>query len=220
MISRRLHQPVLCLITDRKICGYSNIHEIVGLAVQGGVNMVQIREKDMSSKDMLVLVKELTTIIDGRALLLVNERLDVAIASKVDGVHLGEDSFHPSVAREIVGQSMLVGRSIHSVSGAMNAQAQGADYVIAGSIFQTNSHPDVKPMGVQFLKELHVNIGIPYIAVGGILDSNIPNVMELGAHGIAVIGAIFDSASPREAAQNMRIALDNAWKTNSYAGQD
>ena len=92
MISRHLHQPVLCLITDRKICGYSNIHEIVGLAVQGGVNMVQIREKDMSSKDMLVLVKELTTIIDGRALLLVNERLDVAIASKVDGVHLGEDS--------------------------------------------------------------------------------------------------------------------------------
>ena len=215
MITRSLPQPILCLITDTKRYGYSNIVETVKLAVEGGVNMVQIREKDMYSPDMLVLVEELTSIIDGRALILVNERLDVAIASEVDGVHLGENSSDPLFARKLFGKNMLIGRSVHSLEGAMHAQEQGADYLIVGSIFHTNSHPHVKPMGLQFLEELQMNIYIPFMAVGGINESNVSDVMQLGANGIAVIGAICDSESPGEAAQNLRVILDNVWSSNS-----
>lgn len=215
MLHKSLPQPILCLITDIKRYGYSNVHDTVKLAVEGGVNMVQIREKDMSAKDTLRLVKELTSIIDDRALILVNERLDVALASEVDGVHLGENSFHPLVARKIVSQRMLIGRSVHSVDAAIDAQAQGVDYLIGGSIFKTNSHPNVKPMGLQFLEKLQMNIDIPFIAVGGINESNVSDVMQLGAGGIAVIGAICDSGSPREAAQNLRLLIENVWSANS-----
>ena len=132
-----LPRPVLCLVTDRRLCRGRKLEQVVEAAVEGGCGMVQLREKDLPAGKLLDLAVRLRSITSGRALLIVNDRVDVALAAGADGVQLPEDGLAVDAARQ-VGGNMLVGRSVHSVAGGVQAVADGADFLVAGSVFATS----------------------------------------------------------------------------------
>ena len=173
--------------------------------------MVQLREKDLSGGHLLELASEIQQTIGDRALLTINERLDVALLCDADGVHLGEEALIPTSARRIAGDTLQIGRSVHSVGGALKAQEQGADYLIAGAVFDTRSHPGGRPMGLEFIEELKPALQIPYLGIGGINASNAASVIAAGASGVAVISAILASEQPGELARTLWETLEKAW---------
>ena len=209
----RLPQPpILCLVTDRRRCGGRPLEEVVDAAVSGGVDIVQLREKDMASGPLLDLALRLRSITASRALLFVNDRVDVALASGADGVQLAENSLPVEAARSIAGNALRVGRSVHSVGAALDASRAGADVLVFGTVFATASHPDQTPTGVGPLAELSRHATVPVLGIGGIMHDNVRQVLEAGASGAAVITAITESPDPHEAARELRRAMTDAWK--------
>ena len=172
-------------------------------AVEQGAGMVQLREKDLSSSDLHDLGKRVKEAIRGRAALIVNGSVDVAVELKADGVHLPEDGISVGEARRMVGSTMLVGRSVHSVTGAAQAQSDGADYLIAGTIFSTASHPNQPIQGVGFLRTLRRHVSLPVLAIGGVTAQNVGDIMATGISGAAVITAISEAQDPGLAAREL-----------------
>ena len=185
----------------------------VSQAVEGGVNMVQVREKNLPGQRLLEMARELRWAIGEKVLLVINERLDIALACGADGVHLGEEGLVTSAVQKISGRDMIIGRSVHSVDGAFWAQRDGVNYVIAGTIFPTDSHSGGRHTGAEFLVKLGATIAIPYLGIGGINANNAKDVMDAGAAGVAVISAILGSDDPRAAAQDLRGVLDEALRS-------
>jgi thiamine-phosphate diphosphorylase len=203
-----LSQPCLMLVTDRSRCGgVDGLIAVVEEAVQGGVDAVQLREKDLPPEELRPLARRMREVTFGRALLLVNGPLDVALATPADGVHLPESA--PLVRRPQEG--FLVGRSVHSVDAARRAMAEGADYLIAGPVYETASHPGRDPAGPSLIEEVTVAVTVPVLAIGGINAARIEQVVRAGASGVAVISAVLDRPDSRAAAAELRLALDAAW---------
>ncbi len=204
-----LPYPALCFVTDRRQTGGRPLDEMVALALCGGANMVQLREKDLPSGKLLDTALTLRRLTKGRALLFINDRVDVAVASGADGVQLGEDAMSVAAARK-VGPGLLVSRSVHDVDGAVRAQEGGADMLVAGTIFPSESHPGAPAAGVELLKRLRSAVSVPYIAIGGVTEENAPSAMAAGASGVAVIGAIARSQDPQRAARGLAASIANA----------
>ena len=169
--------------------------------------MVQLREKDMVPFELLRLARRLRRVTEGRALLIVNDRVDVALLAGVDGVQLGETALDVSDVRQLVGPDMLIGRSVHSEVGAVDAECQGADYLVLGTVFETASHPDGRIGGLDLVREVTTSVGIPVLGIGGITKANAPSVMEAGANGAAVITAITMADDPQSAASDLSAAI-------------
>ena len=199
------------LITDRARLLGRRLEEVASLAVEGGANVVQLREKDLSSGDLYQLALTLHAVLRGRALLLVNDRADVTLASGADGVHLPEQSVPIKAIREMVGEACIVGRSVHSVEAAASAEEGGADFVEVGAVYETASKPGAAPAGVGLVRAVAEAVRVPVIAVGGISADNAGEVIAAGAEGIAVIGAIMDADDPKSAASRLRRTLDDAY---------
>ena len=210
-------QPALCLVTDRSLCQDAPLAEKVAQAVQGGVDIVQLREKDLPGRPLLDLAMNIRHAIEDNAILIINERIDVALLANADGVHLGEQSLTPPQARSLLDEGMLIGRSVHDADGALNAQQQGADYLIAGSVYATPSHPGQPPQGLQLLQNLPSDLPIPTLAIGGVNAENAAAVIHAGASGVAVISAILASPHPKEAAMRLKSAIVDAWLTRKGA---
>ncbi len=170
--------------------------------------MVQLRDKDMSAFDMCVLAIELSRAIDGRALLFINDRIDVALACGADGVQISERGTATRRAKEKAGRRLLIGRSVHSAAGAADAASDGADLLVLGTIFPTASHPEGPFGGVDLVRETAERVSIPVVAIGGVQASNVGEVMKAGASGAAVISAIMDSADPGAAAARLSEAVN------------
>lgn len=189
------------LITDRKVAT-KPLPEAVRLALEGGVRAVQLREKDLPIRALLVLAQELRSITrEYGAKLFINDRVDVAVAVDADGVHLGHRSMPPEGARRVVGKDMLIGVSTHSLEEAKAAEAGGADFITFGPIFETPSKAKYgHPMGLDAIKTLIADVSIPIFAIGGIHGGNIQQVILSGAAGVAMISAIFSSPDIRTAA--------------------
>ena len=136
-----LPDPCLCLVTDRHVGDESTLVERVAEAVAGGVDLVQLREKDLHGAQLLDLAQRVRRAIGDRALLVINERIDVATALPADGAQLGEDAIPVPAARRILGSDMLIGRSVHSVEGAKQALQDGADFLVVGTMFPSRSPP-------------------------------------------------------------------------------
>ena len=205
--------PYLCLVTDRRVCG-SDLAELerrVARAVKGGVNVVQLRGKDLPGGRLLELAKRLRRITEGSALLLINERVDVAVSCDGDGVQLGEEGMPVSAARKAGGEDLLVGRSVHSLEGAITAEGQGADFLVVGPTFATESHTTVKAAGLQLLSQIAGETRVPLVGIGGIDAARVHEVIAAGASGVAVIRAILAAEDPERAARELRDALDTAW---------
>ena len=166
--------------------------------------MVQLRKKDLPGRALLQVGQRLKQAIDGHALLIINERVDVAQACDADGVQLGEDGLPVPVVRRLLGKGKLIGRSVHSVEAAIQAQAEGADFLVVGTIFTTGSHPGAKPAGVGLLAEIAQQVRLPFLGIGGVTADNVPEVMEAGASGVALITAILNAPNPRQAAADIK----------------
>ena len=207
--------PSLCLVTDRNRCGGRCIEEVVGDAISGGVDMVQLREKDLPAADLYHLAMRLRDISQGRALLIVNDRVDVAIACNADGVQIGESGLPTDAVRSLVGKDVLIGRSVHSLERALKAQESGADFLVLGTIFPTGSHPGEETAGISLVSDVCSKVTLPVLAIGGITPSNIVQVVEAGACGASVITAITLHESPTEAAHELKSEMASAWRRRS-----
>ena len=199
----KLDTPLLCFVTDRKRCLGRDLEEVVDEAVAHGAGMVQLREKDLSARDLYDLGERVKDAIAVRAKFIVNDRIDVALALKADGVQLPEDGMPVAEARRIVGPNMLIGRSVHSVGVAVEAQLDGADFLIAGTIFPSPSHPGGPAQGTNFLRAVHREVSLPILAIGGVTSHNVSEVMEAGCSGVAVISAISEAVDPGAAASSL-----------------
>ncbi|MCR4293882.1 MAG: thiamine phosphate synthase [Candidatus Kuenenia sp.] len=192
------------LITDRKQSRLPLI-SAVKLALKGGVNTIQLREKDLATKDIYSLACELRAITHNlNARLIINDRVDIVLAVNADGVHLGWQSMPVSRVRNLIGFERIIGISAHTLQEALQAQDSGADYITYGPIFKTPSKEGVvEPTGTEALRELKEKIKIPIIALGGITVDNAESVMESGADGIAVVSSILKSDNPENTAQRL-----------------
>lgn len=210
-----LPRPCLMLVTDRNLVGgVEGLTEAVIAAVGGGVNAVQVREKDLSDDALADLTGRLRAAIGGRATLLVNGSPMAALLAGADGVHGGEESLPTAALRRATEGRLLVGRSVHSLESARTAVQDGADYLVLGTIFPSRSHPDGETGGVARVRAVTAAVRIPVLAIGGITAGNISDVVGAGAAGVAVISAILGQPDPRGAAQELRAALDRAWRAN------
>jgi thiamine-phosphate diphosphorylase len=196
------------LVTDRWLAGGEGaLVEAVADAVEGGVNAVQLREKNLTPEELLPLALRLRAVTRGRALLLINGPLEVALAAEADGVHLPEAV--PSVERPP--RPFLIGRSVHSRGAAELAWAECSDYLIAGPVFETRSHPAAALRGLALVEAIAGAVAFPVLAIGGITPKRVDDVLRAGASGVAVISAILGAGSAGAAARGLREALEEAW---------
>ena len=203
-----LPRPCLMLVSDRSLCADEDgLLAAVEAAVTGGVDAVQLREKDLAASKLSSLARRLHQATLGRALLLVNGPLEVALAAEADGTHLPEAA--PPVGRPR--DDFLVGRSVHSLEAARRAEAEGVDYLVAGPVYETRSHPGREPAGVSLIQEITRHVGTPTVAIGGVTAARVEEVVRAGASGIAVISAVLRQPDRRAAADELRRALDAAW---------
>jgi len=188
---------IVCLVTDRRrICPSGRfdaarrcIVEQARHAVEAGVDLVQIRERDLEASELLSLAADVVRLTRGTTTrVIVNDRLDVALAAGADGVHLRADSLPPSAARSIAPAGFLIGRSVHRLDEAV-CVAPDVDYLIAGTVFSTPSKPDGAPLlGVGGLSSIAAAVRVPVLAIGGISIERVGQVAETGAAGVAAVG--------------------------------
>jgi thiamine-phosphate diphosphorylase len=184
-------QPIVCMITDRRRLGGDDaLVQRVAAAAAAGVNLVQVRERDMDVRDLSRLVARcVTAVAPTRTRILVNDRLDVALAAGAHGVHLRSDSVPASRARSLAPIGFLIGRSVHSVAEAVVAcDGGGADYLLFGAIFATASKPGYTPAGVEALARVAAAVTVPVLGVGGITAETAPQLAGTGCAGFAAIG--------------------------------
>ena len=165
--------------------------------------MVQVREKSLSTGELYELVAKLRLVTRGKALLMVNDRLDVALTVEADGVHLPSHSLPSYVVKKLSGGGLLVGRSVHSVEEAVAADGDGVDYLILGTIYGTASHPGRPPSGPGLIEAVKARVRTHVYAIGGISVSNADEVMRAGADGVAVIRSILGAPDPGIAAREI-----------------
>ena len=195
--------PALMLVTDRLVAGGEDaLVEKVAEAVAGGVTVVQVREKDLAPEQLAALADRVKAAIGGRAALVINSDADVARKVGADGVHFPENAAFPGDRA-----GLITGRSVHSVESALQAAAEGVDYVVVGPAYVTESHPGVAPGGPQLISDVAAAVSVSVIAIGGIDAGRTPEMVSAGAAGIAVVRAILASESPRDAASSIRRAL-------------
>ena len=193
--------PVICLITDRgrHAAGADATVERVAWAARAGVHLVQVRERDLDGGPLTALVRRCVDAVRGsRARVLVNDRVDVALAAGAHGVHLRADSMPAARVRTLCPPGFVLGRSVHARDEAVEmAAAGGLDYLLFGTVFATSSKPGHAPAGISALGEVAAAVNVPVLAVGGVSPDNIGEVAAAGAAGFAAIG-LFDSASEAE----------------------
>lgn len=195
----------LYLITDRNQTGNLRLIDVVEEALKGGVRGVQLREKDLSSRELYELaydMRKLTTSYDAK--LVINDRVDIALAVEADGVHLGLNSLPIHRVRRLIGPDKLIGLSCHNQVNAIMAQENGADFITFGPVYYTPSKANYgKPVGVDRLEIVSHLLEIPVLALGGIKQNNINEVIAAGATGIALVSAIIANDDPRSEAKAM-----------------
>jgi thiamine biosynthesis protein ThiS len=204
------------LVTDRTLCPRQGpgLPALVD-AVAGSVDAVQVREKDLADADLLALARDLREVTRGRALLFVNGHADVALAAAADGVQLGEDAEPVEAVRRRVGDRLLIGRSVHTVEGALAAEEAGADLLVLGTIYPSRSHPGGATGGSDLVARVSRRTRLPVIGIGGITEANAGEVIRAGAAGIAVISAILTAAEPVRAAATLRAVVNAALQEHS-----
>lgn len=191
------------LITDGTGSSPSNLITRVEEALAGGIGAVQLREKGLCGAKLLTLARQMRELTARyNAKLLINDRVDIALLSEADGVHLGHGSMPPEAARSLLGPKKLIGVSTHSLGEAKEAQALGADFIVFGPVYHTASKAAYgPPAGVTALKEIVAAIKVPVYGLGGINIENTQEVLDTGCAGVALISAILSAPEVRKSAE-------------------
>ena len=200
----RLH-----VITDTLLQKRFSHVELTEMAIAGGADTIQFRSKSGSTRGMINAAKQMKILCSGAGVpLIINDRVDIALAACADGVHLGQEDFPIPVARKLLGTDAIIGGSAGDMEEAEKCLADGADYIGVGPVYDTKSKSDAgKAMGIENLRIIAEKISLPIIAIGGITVSDMDEVLNAGAHGVAVISSVCLSDDPESAARRLHEAL-------------
>lgn len=178
-------------------------------ALEGGVDVLQLRSKSLSDAVLLRIGEKLRVLTrQYERLMIVDDRPDLAEVLDADGVHLGQEDLPVQVARRIFrNPSRIVGKSTHSFDQALAAEREGADYIGFGPIYATPTKPDYVPLGLDPIREVHRRVGIPIVVIGGIDPTNVEQVLQAGARRIAVVRALWEAPDPFGAARQLKTLL-------------
>jgi len=199
----------LYLVTDKQSARGKDLLEVVESALQGGVTTVQVRDKDSGAFEIVTFCKAVKLMTDRfDAALIVDDRVDVAIAAGADGVHLGDQDIPPGLARSLMGRGAIIGATAASIEMAMEAEEQGADYIGVGPFKPTSTKPGhADPLGIEGLARIGSSVSIPWVAIGGITARDAEAIIRAGASGIAVASAICGAEDPKTAAEEIKRAI-------------
>ena len=195
----------LYLVTDRMLMRTKTLGEAVEQAVIGGCTMVQLREKEISSLDFYVLASEMKKITDRYSIpLIINDRIDIAMAVGATGVHIGQKDIPADIARKLIGKNMLLGVSTASVAEAVNAAKAGADYLGVGAMFPTGTKPDAGFVSMEELGRIRKAVDIPIVVIGGISKENAMLFQPMGIDGLAVVSAVIAQPDIKKSAADLK----------------
>ncbi len=180
-----------------------DVCEITRDIIEGGASIIQLRGKEVSTKELLWTGTEMTALCEGKVPFIINDRVDISLALSSDGVHLGQDDMPVSIARNILGSGKMIGLSVHSVEEAIKVGEGSPDYLGVGSIYPTTTKADVSPVGVKLIREIKMEVDMPVVAIGGIGEDNIGEVIEAGADAVAVCSAVLSSGNVRAATEKL-----------------
>lgn len=194
----------LYLVTDRDVLKGRDLCEAIEASIKGGVTLVQLREKDISSLDFYNLAMAVKKITDKHNVpLIINDRIDIALAVDAAGVHVGQNDIPTKVARKIIGEEKILGISAATLEEAKLAEAEGADYLGIGAVFLTDTKKDARSVSIELLGEIKKSLTVPVVGIGGINEDNAELLKESKIDGIAVVSAILGKENIEQAAKDM-----------------
>ena len=202
--------PTLYLVTDRVLSKGRPVEYIVEQAVKGGVTMVQLREKDCSTLEFINLAVLLKKLLASYGVpLIINDRLDVALASDADGLHIGQQDMPYAIARNLIGKDKIIGLSVENVDQAKEANRFDVDYIGLSPVFVTGTKPElVNALGLKGIRRIASISKHCMVAIGGVHSGNAAAILKAGANGLAVVSAIVTADDPMMAAREIRQAID------------
>ncbi len=198
-----LQEARLYLILDRQVNTDDQLFKIAVQAIGAGVDLIQLRDKVGNARDLLGCFQHIASIVRHRVPLIMNDRVDLALAAKAEGVHLGQEDMPIREARRIIGAKALIGISCQTLEQAREAQDVGADYIGFGSVFKTPTKPERFPLDLNFLEKVVHKVSIPIFAIGGIGLKQIATLRAIGVERFAVCRAICQASHVKEAARNI-----------------
>lgn len=194
----------LYLCTDRSLMSTKTIEEAVELSIKGGCSIIQLREKDCSSKEFYEISQNVKVITNKYKIpLIINDRVDIAMAIDADGVHIGQSDLPADIVRKIIGEDKILGVSASTVEEAIIAQKNGADYLGVGAMYSTNTKTDARNVSLDELKKIRKSVDIPIVVIGGINKDTIRNFEDCNIDGIAVVSSIISQKDIQCAAMKL-----------------
>ncbi|MBE6868582.1 MAG: thiamine phosphate synthase [Ruminococcus albus] len=196
---------LLYAVTDRAWLRDMTLYQQVELALKGGVTCVQLREKELSDEDFLAEAIEISALCKKYGVpFFINDNVDIAVKCKADGIHVGQEDMAAAKVRERVGEDMMIGVSVHSVSEALEAVAAGADCLGVGAMFSTSTKADASVLPKDTLRDICNAVDIPVVAIGGIGKGNIEKLKGTGVDGVALVSAIFSAEDIESECRELR----------------
>jgi len=198
-MKKKLREAKLYLVLDAQVCDYEKLFEILKLAAESDVDVIQLRDKEGKLEDVLDFCKRALNYLKGKIPFIINDRVEIAYTIGCDGVHLGQEDLSLKFAREILGDNAIIGVSCQTLEHAIRAEEEGADYIGFGSVFKTLTKPDRKKMDLTLLSDVLKKVRIPVFPIGGITPENAGKVVDAGADRIAVTRSLCLAADVRTA---------------------
>ena len=207
----------LYLVTDRQLMSCDSLTEAVEQAILGGCTMIQLREKELSSLEFYnqaVAVKQVTD--KYHIPLIINDRIDIAMAVQATGVHIGQHDLPAAAVRKVIGENMLLGVSASSIAEAIQAQQDGADYLGVGAMFPTGTKTDADSVSMEELQKIRAAVSLPIVVIGGINKGNAGRFKPMGIDGLAVVSAIIAQSDIKAAAAELKDLLCGKEKKHGF----
>ena len=207
----------LYLVTDRQLMSCDSLTEAVEQAILGGCTMIQLREKELSSLEFYnqaVAVKQVTD--KYHIPLIINDRIDIAMAVQATGVHIGQHDLPAAAVRKVIGENMLLGVSASSIAEAIQAQQDGADYLGVGAMFPTGTKTDADSVSMEELQKIRAAVSLPIVVIGGINKGNAGRFKPMGIDGLAVVSAIIAQSDIKAAAAELKYLFCGNEKKNGF----
>ena len=207
----------LYLVTDRQLMSCDSLTEAVEQAILGGCTMIQLREKELSSLEFYnqaVAVKQVTD--KYHIPLIINDRIDIAMAVQATGVHIGQHDLPAAAVRKVIGENMLLGVSASSIAEAIQAQQDGADYLGVGAMFPTGTKTDADSVSMEELQKIRAAVSLPIVVIGGINKGNAGRFKPMGIDGLAVVSALIAQSDIKSAAAELKDLFCVKEKNNGF----
>ena len=200
----KLKDCKIYLVTDEKACNGKDFYKCIEEAIKGGVKIVQLREKSLSTKDFFIKALKVKEICKNYgALFIINDRLDIAQAVEADGVHLGQSDMPIEKAKEILKDKFLIGATARNIEEAKKAELLGADYIGSGAIFGTSTKDNAKKLEIEELKKIINSVKIPVFTIGGINTNNVSMLKNIGLQGVCSVSGILSEKDCKKAVENI-----------------